>query len=291
MKLLHLNDIPRDAADGGTGGGTGTGDAGKDNQPWYGAPDTETLGYIQTRGLDKMTPDKAALASIQAHREAEKLIGVPADQLLRFPKDLSDVEGWNKIHAKMGVPAKPEEYDFATVKYKNGTSLTDTETTELRTLVNELKIPKATASILAQKLVDMGEKSRENDAALGAGELAKEQSKLDANWGSNKAANQVVADGAMRALGVTEEQQDALKGSIGYAATMELFRNIGARIGEGKFVNGDSNNNNTAMTVDQAQYRLDQLQNDAAWFTKYQNGDAVSVKEFNDLTAMVASRK
>lgn len=271
-------------------GGAGDGGAGAGGA-WYGTPDTETLGYIQSRGLDKMKPEEAAMASIKAHREAEKLIGVPPDQLLRFPKDLSDVEGWNKIHAKLGVPADAKEYDFASVKNKAGETLNEDVANTMRTLVAELKIPKGTASILVQKIVDLADKSSEESMARAAGELAQEQAKLDANWGSNKVANQTVADNALRALGVTEEQKDALKGSIGYAATMELFRNIGARMGEGNFIDGGNNQKGPAMTVEAAQYRLDQLQNDAEWFKRFQAGGAVENKEFNELTAMASGRK
>jgi len=266
-------------------GGAGDGGAGT---AWYGTPDTETLGYIQARGLDKMKPEEAAMASIKAHREAEKLMGVPADQMLRFPKDLSDVEGWNKIHAKLGVPTDAKEYDFASVKNKAGETLNEDVANTMRTLVAELKIPKGTASILVQKIVDLADKSSEESMAKVAGELAQEQAKLDANWGSNKVANQTVADNAMRALGVSDEHKEALKGIMGYAATMELFRNIGARMGEGSFIEGGKDTKGPAMTKEAAQYRLDQLQNDSEWFKRYSNGGVLEQKEFNDLTKMAS---
>lgn len=268
----------------GTGEGTGTGTG----TAWYGTPDTDTLGYIQARGLDKMKPEEAALASIKAHREAEKLMGVPPEQLLRVPKDLSDVEGWNKVHAKLGVPADPKEYDFTTIKNKAGETLNDDVANTMRGLVAELKIPKSTASILVQKMVDLADKSSEESMAKAAGELAQEQTKLDANWGSNKVANQTIADNAMRALGVTDEQKDALKGSIGYAATMELFRNIGARMGEGNFIEGGKDTKGAAMTKEAAQYRLDRLQNDAEWYKRFAAGGVLENKEFNDLTKMAS---
>lgn len=259
--------------------------------PWYGTPDTETLGYLQTRGLDKMTPDKAALAAIQSHREAEKFLGVPADQLVRLPKDASDTVGWNNIRAKLGAPADAKEYDYSTVKYADGSPLKPEEVESMRAIAAELHLPKNDAAMLAQKLVALSEKSREGSAALAAGALAQEQDKLNKNWGHNKAANTVVAENAMKAMGVTEEQIEATKGMIGYAATMEMFRNIGVRIGEDKFITTPGNTGQGAvMTRDAANYRLAQLQNDTVWFNKYLNGDALAVKEFNDLTSISAGR-
>lgn len=285
MKTFMIS--PNYDAEGAGGGGAPGGDA-----KWYGTPDTETLGYITARGLDKMTANDAALASIQAHREAEKLMGVPADQLLRFPKDLSDVDGWNKIHTKMGVPVDPKDYDFSTVKTADGNPLTEDVANTMRGLVAELKIPKATASVLVQKLVDLSNKSNEGDSAVNAAELALEVDKLAKNWGFNAAANQVISDNAKRALGITDEQKEALKGVIGHAAVEEMFRNIGARIGEDNFItNPTPGGQKQVMTSADAQYRLDQLQNDSVWLTKLNNGDAATLNEFNTLTTMVTMGK
>lgn len=258
--------------------------------PWYGTPDTETLGYIQNRGLDKMTADKAAMEAIKSHREAEKFLGVPQDQLLRIPKDASDVAGWNTVHAKLGAPADAKEYDFSAVKYKDGTPLSPEETESIRTIAADLKLPKNSAALLAQKLLALGEVSRETSMAKAAGELAQEQDKLNQNWGSNKAAHMVVAENAMRALGVTDEQIENLSKQIGYATTMEMFRNIGARTGEDKFVTNGQGGQSGVMTKDAATYRLGQLQNDSLWFNKFQAGDVLAVKEFNDLTRIKAGQ-
>jgi len=267
----------------GTGSGSGSGDV----KPWYGTPEPEVLGYMQARGLDKMKPEEAAIAAIGFHREAEKLIGAPAEQLIRLPKDAADVEAWNKVHAKLGVPADPKEYDFTTLKYSDGSTMKDTEVEELRTLVAELKLPKATAALLGKRLMDLNEKAEGSKTALYQGELAQEKDKLAQNWGHNAASNQVVADNAMLKLGVTPEQQEALKGVIGYAALMEMFRDIGTKIGEDRFVRGNSNSNGV-MTKDEAAAKLESLRNDSEWFKRYQSGNPEAMKEFNDLTRIQA---
>src|SRR5690348_6393637 len=48
---------------------------------WFDGADAETVGHIQNRGLDKLPANEAALAAIKAHREAEKHLGVRADQI------------------------------------------------------------------------------------------------------------------------------------------------------------------------------------------------------------------
>lgn len=42
--------------------------------------------------------------------EAEKRLGVPADQLMRMAKGPDDVEGWNEIFTKLGRPADAKGY-------------------------------------------------------------------------------------------------------------------------------------------------------------------------------------
>lgn len=284
MNLLHmLRDIPREGEGTGGAGGGGT-------PPWYGTTDAETMTYLTSRGLDKMTPDKAALAAIQSHREAEKLLGVPKEQLIQLPKDDSDVDGWNKVHARLGAVADPKEYDFSTVKVTGGEALTDDVINSFRDLAHEMKLSKPMATLLVQRLVALGEKSAEGNDAESAAILAQEQDKLKQSWGFSAATNQIVADNAMRALGVTDEQKSALKAVVGHAAVMEMFRNIGARIGEDSFItNKGPNGSNIAMTREAAEYRLDQLKNDTIWYDKLMKGDAQAAKEFNDLTARIVS--
>jgi hypothetical protein len=49
----------------------------------------------------------------KAHREAEKLIGAPASEMIRIPKDPNDAEGWRQVRSRLGVPADEKGYDFA----------------------------------------------------------------------------------------------------------------------------------------------------------------------------------
>jgi len=253
---------------------------------WYGTPDSETLGYLQNRGWDKLTPDKAALEAIKAHREAEKLIGAPQDQLLRLPKDAADVEGWNKVHAKLGVPEKSTDYDFTAIKFADGREIGAEEVTALQTMSKELNLPKATAQLLAQKLIKISETEGLKVSTEQEAKLAQETDKLKANWGAGFNTNKIVADNAMAKFGVTDEQMAALEKTIGYAATMEMFRTVGTSMGEDKFVRGGGATPG-ALTKDEATYKMSQLQTDQVWVNKLMAGDVLAAKEFADLTRVM----
>lgn len=258
------------------------------NAPWYGTPDAETLGYLQARGLDKLTPDKAALEAVKAHREAEKLIGAPADQLLRLPKDANDAKAWNDVYKKLGVPEKADEYDFSSIKYPDGNKLTDEETAELRSIAADLKLSKNGAILLGQKLLAIAEKGGASAKAEYEGKLAADVQTLKSNWGSNYAANELTAKAAMEKMGFSPDDITALTKVVGHAKIMEGFRNIGARMGEDKFITSQRPGGG-AMTAQEAQFKMEQLRNDSAWVERFSKGDALAHREFEDLTKLIAS--
>jgi len=250
---------------------------------WYGTPDTETLGYMQARGYDKMTPDKAAIEAMKAHREAEKLIGAPAEQLLRLPKDASDLDGWNKVHARLGVPAEAKDYDISAVKRADGSAVADEEAAVLKTIARELNLPKDVAPVFVQKLVKLADEANAKMDAEYTALLAVERDTLAKNWGTNAANFKVVAENAAKAMGFDEDMLATLERNAGYAKVMEGFRQIGMKTGEDKFVTGASDKS-APITHAEATYRLLQLENDTIWWDKFQKGDAATQTEFNNLT-------
>lgn len=256
------------------------------NATWYSGVDNETVGYLQNRGWDKLPGDKAALEAIKAHREAEKLLGAPQEQLVRLPKDVNDVAGWNAVYSKLGVPDKVDDYDVSAVKLADGKPLGDKEAAEIKQIAADLKLPKASATLLAQRLVKLAEAENSNSKAEYEAKMAVETETLKKNWGNNFSANKLIAEETMKKLGIPEEAITALAETAGYAAAMEAFRNVGTRIGEDKFIT--ANRPGGVMTKDEAVYKLSQLQNDSIWYGKFAQGDAAAAREFNDLTRIIA---
>ena len=92
----------------------------------------------------------------------------------------------------------------------------------------------------------------------------------------------VVAQNAAKALGIAPEEVNALEKIKGYAATMEMLRNIGSKIGEDKFIVSPQGSGGT-MSKDQAQARIAELMSDKAWTTRYTGGDKTAFREYQDL--------
>lgn len=260
--------------------------------PWYGTPDSETLGYLQTKGWDKLPADKAALEVMKAHREAEKLIGVPQDQLIRKPA-VGDVEGWNKVHTALGVPADPKAYDFSAIKAHDGQALSPVQVDTLQKMAHELRLDPQRAQLMVQKMAAISGEALKQNSTQNAGEHAAQLDTLKQNWTFKSETNKVIAQNAAAALGLDPTKLDTQGAPvvIPYAQAMEMFRSVGEKIGEDKFVRGGNGPNSPVMTVDQANYRLEQLGNDKLWYQRFQDGDTAARKEFDDLTRLIHASK
>src|ERR1700675_2486732 len=252
------------------------------DQPWFTGSDAETVGYLQNRGWDKLPAKDAALQAVKSYREAEKHIGAPPDQILRMPKDATEKKGWAKIYARLGVPDKPEGYDFKDVKFTDGAELNPDYQTAFRTLAQENHLSKDQALAVARSVTKLMETAEATDTAAYNQKLEVEKGTLRTNWGSNAAAYKVIAENAATKLGVTAEEIQALEKSVGYARVMDMFRNIGQRIGEDKFV-GNGGGGGNMLSREQAIAQLSSLENDQVWMDRFLKGDAAAIQQFDNL--------
>lgn len=271
--------------------GGGTGDAAAQaaaaaagaSKPWHDGVEAELLGHFQSRGLDKMSARDAAISEAKAYREASKLIGAPPESMVRIPKEAADTEGWNKVYDRLGVVRDPAKFDFSTVKFADGTALDEDTIKSFRQDAIDLKLTADGAKDYAKKIVAQRDAQKAAEQTAYTEKLAAEKDTLKKNWGSNYNMNLVTAQNAAKTLGIQPDEIKALEGTVGFSRVLEIMRNIGARTGEDKFVQGGGGG---AMTVEQAKSELAMLERDTDWSNKFQNGDVNAVKRFNDLTRM-----
>lgn len=264
---------------------TGTG------APWHEGVQGDELGYIQNRGWDKLSAKDATLAAIKSYREVEKFTGVPADQLLRLPKDINDKAGWATLREKTGVPIVNGEvdktkYDFSALKFADGTALDEKTVERFRDMAAASALTKDGAVAVAQAIVKSMDETKANDAAAYELKLGDEKKQLATSWGGQAAANKVIAENAAAALGVNPEAVALLEKSVGYSAVMEMFLKIGQKIGEDKFVSNGAGGG--TLSREQASDTLKQRMLDTAWVAKLDAGDSITMKEFDNLTRIKA---
>lgn len=264
----------------------------ENNPPWYQGVegfDSAAIGQLQNKGWDKLEPPKAAAAIFKAYSEAEKHIGAPSDQILRLPKDRNDATAMREVFQKLGTPAKPEEYDFTGLKNADGSAPDQKFVDFFRGAAHKAGIPSSMAAQLAAEFVKFTGDASALVTAETKVKIEGEKATLKKNWGNNEVANTVIAKRAAEALGVGPEEMVALEGQIGYARVMEMMRNIGSKIGEDKFVTGNSGDSaGKIVSRDQANARLKELMDDKPFVTRYMSGDTAAKREMDQLHRIIA---
>jgi hypothetical protein len=246
------------------------------------------LGLWQNKNWDTSDPAKVALAASQAYAEAQKFVGAPTDQLLRLPAGPADEAGTKALWAKLGAPGDPKGYDFAAVKFTDGSPLDPTFEAAFRQTMAEANVPKDMAVRIAQGIARHLDGVEANETAEKTAAIQQERAALQTNWGQNFQANQVIAQNAVRALGIPPEAVAALEGQVGYSKVMEMFRLIGTKIGEASFVTGGGvGNGPNLMTREGASARLTELKADTAWVQRYMAGGSQEAREMANLMQII----
>jgi hypothetical protein len=257
------------------------------NEPWYAGAEPELVGHIQNKGWDKLTPAEVAKQAAKAHLSAERMIGVPADQILRLPKDPADVDGWKAVRAKLGAVSDPKAVDLTGVKSKDGTDIPGADADFYRGLAVELGLTPLQARALAEKSVGFFSGRQEAEGAEMAAKLAQEKDALAKNWGANARANLFVAQQAAGRLGIDSEAVEALEKVVGYSRVMEMFRSLGEKLGEARYIQNPAAGGSGAMTREQAVAKKTELMSDRAWASRYLEGGKTEAREMEALNILI----
>lgn len=254
--------------------------------------DADAVGTLQTKGWDKLSPTEAVAQSMKAYRNAEKMLGVPADQLLRLPTRPDDEAGWKNIYQRLGAPDKPEGYTFEGVSIGNDES-TAAFKAVARQAAAEMGIPKDMAERMAQTFSKFVNDTHQAQTAEATAALQGEQQRLAQDWGSPDSArfrgNMFIADQAAEKLGVTPEALTKLKDGLGASEVAKMFHKIGLAIGEDRYVSGGNPANQGLMSREQAVARRNELMADKQWVDRYLTGGAAEQREMMAVNTLISS--
>jgi hypothetical protein len=257
--------------------------------PAFASFDAETQGAFKNKGWDVLSPVEAAKAAATSYREAEKFLGVPKDQIVRVPKDAADAEGWKALHTRLGVPADAKGYDFAGVKFADGSDLDASFIEAVAPALHAAGVAKDRAGEVIKAVVKFMDGAEATDLAESSAKLAQERDLVAKNWGPNIEANKFIVKQAVMKLGLPETVVDALEKTAGYSGTMNALLKIGQMMGEDKFVSTPAGGTPGVMTGEQAKALLTEKKADMGWVTKLNNGDVKVNQEFDALTRLMAA--
>lgn len=269
---------PTPAASGGTpvpgaSGGTPT-------TPWFGTTvKPETKGTIEMKGWGSLD------SVVESYANLEKLAKAPADRIVHLPAPLPanadeatkkayEAE-FGKIYDRLGRPAKPEDYKLTS---KDNGDFLKTASKWL----HDAGLSTAQAQRLAASWEAHNEKLAADATATYEASIKEASEAQHVKWGAAYEKNLTVARGAMAMLGLDAPAVDALEKALGWGKTMDLLYSIGTKIGEDKFIGGESALKGT-MSPDEAKARKAALKADKAWVTRWAAGGANEKAEMEKL--------
>lgn len=265
------------AAAGGAGaeGGAEGGAAAAAAAPWFDSfePDVKNFAAVK----QWKDPSEA----VRSFMNAEKLLGVPAESVIKMPK-AEDTEAWGKVYDKLGRPAKAEEYNLPVVEGDDGAFAKIAADWMHKAGLNTQQA-QALAKMNNEYAAQMKAKMAEDYQA----KTNAEQATLKTEWGAAYEKKTAGARAVAKEFGITGEVVDAMEGAMGFAGVMRFMDSLAAKVGEDKFVSGSSGGSlSGVMTPDQAKGQITALKADAAFTTKYLNGDAEARARMNHLHKM-----
>jgi hypothetical protein len=244
---------------------------------WHAGFDEDTRGWLSGMGVDKL-PERDALAKvIPMYRNAEKKLGVPADQLLQLPKEGDDA-AFKAVMARLGAPESPDGYGLTVPEGQNDGFL-KTATGWF----HELGIPKRQAEGLAAKWNDYAGAQRMAEEERFNAQADRDIAALRGEYGEDYDKNVELARRVRRAAGLSDDEAIAFERAVGVGRAMKVFAELGKAMGEHRFVGGEGQGASFGMSVEGARARIVDLKKDAAWMAAYFGGDADKKAEWTRL--------
>lgn len=258
-------------------------------KPWFDGIDAETIGHWDNKGFKKDDPKALVTELTKAWKGLEKHFGVPADRIIKLPEKADDEAGWKAVRERLGAPADGKDYDFAGLKYADGSEVEQGFTDVLRASLHRAGVDKTAARGIAQDLIKYSDGNESANSTERAATLQSSREALRKDWGANFEFNRLTAmQGARRALGTDERAQQivaAMEQAIGYQDTMNFWLKIGQGTTEDTF--HASGQGGMPTTMNGAAARKVELMADKDWVARYLKGDAAAVREMNNLNLLI----
>lgn len=243
--------------------------------PWLPSADEVTVGYLQNKGWTE--PAQV----LDGYRNLEKLLGADkAGNAVILPKPEASPEEMGKFFDRLGRPADASGYNVEVPEGIGSKEFAQAAASKF----HELGLTKAQGEKLAAWWNEQATGAVNAQQASTQEKFSADDHALKQDWGAAYTQNLNQAQAAVRGLGVTPEQIDALSQSMGHKATMEFFQKIGARMGEDSFVTGDKTERfGSALTPGQAKSEIKALSQDKNFVARLMNKDAEATAKWNQL--------
>ena len=247
-------------------------------EAWYKSYDAETLGWLQNRGIDKLSSDAALAEVIKGHRSLEKHMGVPADRLLRLPERMEGADA-DAIYDRLGRPADAKDYK---VTVPEGMEAASPEFVDwAKSAFHKIGLSAAQGEALTNSWNEFMAAQATAAVADVTAQVQDATQKLQKEWGAAYEQNRAVGTRARVALELSDQDVDAISSSLGIERTVKLFHKIGSKIMEDTFQAPDTKTNPDRMlTPTEARTEINRLQGDKEFRQKLISGDTTAKEQW-----------
>lgn len=221
--------------------------------PWYGEIPAdrpqEFREWISNKGF------KDPLSALESYHNAEKLLGAPADQIIRLPK-ADDAQAWEGVWAKLGRPEKPEGYELPVPEGDDG---------EFAKLASQwfhaAGVPKAAAQAIAKAANEHAAAQMKTQKEALEREANQQLEALKTEWGAEFDKRAEFAKRGLAAYGkkagLDDNDLGVLEHAIGTAKMIRLFAALGETTAEHDF--GGGGEGGVGLTPQAAKQKLDEI--------------------------------
>lgn len=260
-------------------------DTGQGNTPWYrneafGLADEE-IGYIENKGW-KENPKQV----LSAYQNLEKFQGVPAEQLIKLPKDMSAEGAMNDIYARLGRPESADKYGEVPLPDElKEHKLDDNRMKWADSIAHKIGLSKAQRNALIAETVGYEAQAMQAYQEQFEQEAQVKLNDLYKRWGAAKEERLELARRAKRSM-FGEDATDALDSVMGSAAVVEALAKVGELLKEDKIPgSNDDRPYGTSPEMAKAQIRelKEEIKADPARLGKYNEG---SGPDFEKMTRL-----
>ncbi len=246
--------------------------------PWFG--DLSSNPELKT-WVDGKKFDSPAVA-LEAHRNTERMVGVPADRLIRKPKDANDAEGIKAYRTALGVPDDPKAYDLPVPQGQPATLVDWAKPVFHKHGLTPDQAKGVTADWNAYVESEVKAAETRDKEALAAAETG-----LRSEWGGQYETNRELARRAFTTFVEKAGMGDAaskVDEVMGVPGAMKLWNAIGKAMGESTFKTGEPPP--ATVTPADAKTKIAALRADPEWMKAYTAGDLNKQLEFQTLMAI-----
>lgn len=204
------------------------------------------------------TPDGLNKA-IESHLNLEKLLG---HEKVPIPKDINDVEGWNRFSKAMGIPDKAEGYGLGDVAVPDAMKGFAIDKNKFAEVVHAHKLTPAQANGLWKVYNEMNIESFAKAQEAQQEQLAKTVNALKGEWGDAYQTNVELGQMVINKFSSDQEMNDYITSVLSQDPRgIKFLAKIGDQFAENKM--GEFQMKRFSLGPEQAQQEVDKIRMDS----------------------------